>query len=694
MTQETEVKLVAAPPEIRPKGLTWRVILVALIVATLYFLPLMRWRLSGPYYLALVRGLRVLNFFGMQFFFLLFLLVFVNLIPHLINKLLKRQLLRPFTPQESAVLFAMVWGGIIPLSFSMGLATYSYLFGTLRADYKSAWPAVPSVWVPKYLDESVLWDGGAPFTAFIPTIILFTFAWYMMYFFGYGLAILFKEQFLEIERLEYPLARLPSWVISQATTVREGKVIPELWRNKLFWIAFLIGMILHYEGPPGIDLVPGITWPTMSYDISYVGQLPPPFTNVLIAWSIDLTGLSYYLLFPLDVLLTSIVAYAVFWLLWPIAAVAAGLRAPMTGATEWPIFYVMGRETPPIMPSIALDQSVWIGIALLVLWEARHHLASTLKAARTRMASEKVPFSYRTAWLMLGGAAIALIALMISGGGHPVLAVYSIIVLFMAMLAQLRIRGDIWPGYMAGNWGPWTGGGDVTAGLYDHIAVAVGAAPGFYVKLTPEQAQQFFATRSFVEAMNKWYAQWNPAISAIEAMKVCDDHKTSLREGLIGQMIVAFYAIPLVLAMLTLSICWNGVKTYVNDYWSGHQLVWPAHDTTGYLMREGPRPWGGDMAPWFYLNTLLGIALVLLIGIARARLPWFPLNPVGLAVFSVSFYAFMYGLLAYLIKLAVLKILGAEFYERKFYPIIVGLFLGTYTSFIPGRAIVWAIVGK
>lgn len=692
MSEGTEVKPAAAV-EVRPKGLTWRVIVTALIVTTLYHLPLMRWRMPGPYFLALLRGLRLLQFFAMQFFFLLFILVFVNLVPNLINKVLKRQVLRPFTPQESAVLYAMIWGGIIPLTFSMGLATYSYLFAPLRSEYRGAWPAVPSVWVPKHVGDTALWEGGAPFTAFIPTIILFSFAWYMLYLFGYGLAILFKEQFLEVERLEYPLARLPSWIITQATTVREGRIIPELWRNKLFWIAFLVGIILHYEGPPGVDLIPGFTWPSLSYYIFYCGMLPPPFTNVLIAWSTHLTGISYYLLFPLDVLLTGVVAYAVFWLLWPIAAVAAGLRAPMTGATEWPVFGAMGGDTPPLMPVRVLDQGVWIGIALLVLWEARRHLANTFKAARAKMASEKVPFSYRTAWLMLGGAAIALIAFMVAGGGHPILAIYAILVLLLSMIAQLRIRGDIWPGYLAGNWGPWTGGGDMMAGLYDHIAVGVGAAPGFLVKLTPEQAQQFYATRSFVEAVNKWYAQWNPAISAIEAMKVCDDHKTSLKEGLIGQMIIAFYTIPLVLAMLSLSISWNGVKIYTNDWWSGHQLAWPAH-LTAYLMTDGPRVWGGENWPYFVGNTLLGIILVFVLGLARARLPWFPLNPVGLAIFSVSFYAFMNGLIALATKYAVLKILGAEFYEKRFYPVAVGLFLGTFTSLAPARAITWTIFPK
>jgi len=689
---QEETKAVTPTAEVKVKGLTWRVLLTALIVTLLYNYPLIRWRMGGPYYMALAWGLRILQFFGMQFFFLLLLLVFVNLLPNLINKLFKRQVVRPFTPQESAVLYAMIWGGIIPLSFSMGMATYSYLFGTLRPEYKAAWPLVPSAWVPKFLGDDVLWNGGAPVTALIPTIILFTFAWYMMYFFGYGLALLMKEQFLEIERLEYPLARLPSWIIAQATTVEEGKAIPRLWRFKLFWIAFLLGVVLHYEGPPGIGAIPGLRWPTLSYDVFYVGKLPPPFTNMMVAWSIDLTGLSYYMLFPLDVLLTAIVAYVVFWIIWPIIAVATGVMAPMSGATEWPVFGALA-STPPILPVTILDQGVWIGIALLVLWEARSHITNAIKAARAGLRSERIPFSYRTAWLMMCGSAVALIAFMIYGGGHPVLAIYAIVVLFLAMIAQLRIRGDIWPGYMAGNWGPWTGGGDMLAGLYDNIAVAMGAVPGFYVKLTPEQARQIFATRGFVEAMNKWYAQWSPAISAIEAMKVSEDHKASTYEALIGQMIIAFITIPYVLTLFAFDIAQNGVKTYVNDWWSGHQLVWPA-SANDYLLREGARPYGGAMAGWYYLNTFLGIALALLIGFARARLPWFPLNPVGLAVFSVSFYAFLYGLVAYLVKLAVLKILGSEFYETKFYPIVVGLFLGTYASFIPLKAIVYAIQGR
>ncbi|MEM1509606.1 MAG: DUF6785 family protein [Thermofilaceae archaeon] len=670
-----------ATVEVRPKGLTLRALLIGLVAGILFILPLYWWpRLSVR------RTLRVMVFFGTQYFVFLLTLVITSLLSSLI---LRKRL----SAQENTIVYAIIWS-MVPVPFCVGLATFSYLFGILQSDFVLSWDAVPGFWVPKGLKDQ-LWDGGAPISALFPTVILFTFIQLMLFALSYGIALLYKEQFLEVERLEYPLARVAEWLAIQSTTVKEGGRIPNLWKSIFFWVAFAIGLLINVQGPPGVELVPAIQQSIPSYigyDVSYVGQLPTPFTNALIAWSIDILGLSYYLLFPLDILLTGIVAFIVFWIIWPIIAVAGGFREPMFGSSEWPVFYTMGMDTPPIMPEVILDHSVWIGIGILTIWMARHHLTRTLKAL-SRGGKGNVPLSYRTIWVMIIGSTALLFAFMSVSGAHPLLAFYAVFVLAFSLFTQIRIRGDVWPGFMAGNWGPWTGGSDILSNGFYHLAVAVGAAPGFYTPLTGEQALHLYVTRNFVEGPGqKWYAQWNYGIAGIEAMSIAESTKTDLKEVFIAQLIATLVAVPLTFTLLAQVISNVGVKNYVADWWAGQQLVWPA--TVDGLMKGGFGPYGGDKAPYFYLNVLLGVLLVLAMGFARMRFAWFPLNPVGLMLFSVSFYAFLYGLVAYVIKFLILKIFGSKFYEEKAFPAFLGLFIGAFIGYLPARGIVFAIQGR
>lgn len=660
----------------KARGLTPRVLLVGIIITILWTAPLLGYN-KGPSPLGIRYLLRVLSFFGAQY--VVFLLVIL-----LTSGLASLPGLRGlrFTPQEYAVLYAMIWT-LVPLPFSTGLATYSFLLSTLQAQYKGAWPAVPSIWVPKQL-ETQLWDGGLPLSDLLPTALMFTMVWYALFAFGFSIALLLKEQFLEVERLEYPLARPASQLISWSTAPAAERPWLFTRRGLLFWIPFIIGLFTNWYGPPILDIFPQTREIAskiseyVSWSEVYSGKFGPPFTNILLAPNVDLLGIAYYILFPVDILLTGIVAYVIFWILLPIVYVASGAMTPLTGQTEWPVYGTVGWQ-PPIMPVVLLDWSIWPGIAILVIIMARKHIANTLKAAMRGAKSEKLPVSYKTLWIALVGSGLVLVAFL-STATHPVLAIWTVAMIGITYLYMLRVRGDVWPGFGAGNWGPWTGGGDYISNSIVDLAVALRVLPGYGVPATPEQVQQLFASKGFLDAIGQhWYAQWFPGISCIEAVKIGEEHKTDLKEILIAQTIIAAIALPLVFTFLAYDITANGVKTYVGDWWAGHQLVWPASQFSGYLT-SGASVWGGDKAAWAFANLILGIILVLAMGWARMRFAWFPFNPIGLPIFSVSFYAFAYGVIAFAIKYLVLKIWGAKFWEEKAFPVFAGLFIGGFAG--------------
>ena len=677
------------PEEERPRGLTPRAFAIAFVMCVLYTIPLIWW-MKYQWARFTFRRLPAL---GMHFLFLLIAII-ITYIPVLLSKRF-----RPFSPQEYTIMYAMFWAAL-PLPWCAGMITYSYLFGSLRAAYKEAWAAVPEFWVPKGISRDILWMGGAPLDAFIPIVILWTFIWYLIYIFSYGIGLILKEPFLDVEKLTYPLVVPASWLVTQATTT-ENKV-PSLFKSKKFWIAFILGWLFNFYYSPtggggqgaGLELLLKYPSPEPFMPYTYLrGKLPPPFTNMLICWDLDALGLGLYFLFPLDVLLTGIIFYVICYLIWPVIQVIVGLQKPRIGSGEWGIFGPIGL-TPPFMPIAIADYGTWIGVGLLALWRAHKYIINSFKKAMSGGESDGLPVSHRTIWTAIIVSGIILIIFLCASGAHPVLAVWAIILLAFTDFAHSRIRGEAWPGY-SNAWGicNQVGPGDPTAHLATDLGVAVGAIPGYYIPLKPEVARHIYIARGFPDII-RWYGIWNPTITCLESIKLAEETKTDLKEIMIAQIPVVLVVLPLTFLFLSMNISYFGAKTFLSDWWTGWQFAWIANPETRNAIRSGARVWGDGNAVYFYGNTLAGIVLAILLGIARARFPWFPFNPIGLLMFSVSFYGFLYGVIAYIAKFIVLKVGGTELYEKTALPIALGLFIGGYTGFYPTRAVVCYILGR
>ena len=86
--------------------------------------------------------------------------------------------------------------------------------------------------------------------------------------------------------------------------------------------------------------------------------------------------------------------------------------------------------------------------------------------------------------------------------------------------------------------------------------------------------------------------------------------------------------------------------------------------------------------------SVVGVAVVLLLGFLRTRFTWWPLHPIGYAVGSTDTMTWIWFpvLLGWLFKTLILRYGGVKVY-RQALPFFIGLVLGRLRDFLPVGAV-------
>ncbi|MEM2057299.1 MAG: DUF6785 family protein [Thermoproteota archaeon] len=662
------------------KGLTMRAIAIATIIAILYTMPLIWW-MRYPWARFAYRRLSPL---AMHLTFMMFITAIAALIT-------RKAFGKMLSSQELTVIYAIL-SATMPIPWALGIIQYSWILAPIKVgEYPGVWQVVPEFWLPKSLGVDAIWNGGIGLSAFIPVALLWAFVTMVLYVFSYSIGLLLRKPFLEVEKLPYPLVTPASFMIEKATTTEKEGGLPLILKSKLFWIALLIGWLVNFYYSPtggggqgsGLELLLGYPEPEPFQAYTYLsGKLPSPFTNILVAWDLDALGIGLYMLFPLDVLLTGIVFHVLFYIIWPIVQVSTGLVKPQPGAGEWGAFSA-ANSVEAFNPSAFLDHGAYIGIGLLALWIIRKPLVESLRHAVKGTGDEK-PFSYRTIWALIIVTAIILLGFLVASGADVLSSILTIVFLAFTILIIARVRGETWLGY-SNAWGCWTGG---TYFTYVPTQTAVSGIP-FNTPVSTEVARSIYVTNGFL-GITSWYGLWTPAIASLESLRLAEETRTDYRDVIIVALPVAIIVVFLTFLFLSVNVTEFGAKTFLSDWWSGWQFAWIGNTITAGALRSGI----GAPSTGSVVSVILGALVAIGLGLARMRIAGFPLNPVGMVMFSVSFYGFGYGLIAYIVKLLILKVAGAKTWEEKGLPIALGLFLGGYLGFYPTRSVLRFLLGR
>jgi len=537
---------------------------------------------------------------------------------------------------------------------------------------------VPSYFAPvdKNAIEMMLYGGKpVPWNAWLPFltyyISFYTLFFLMMVFFS----MILRRQWVEIETLGFPYV-VPVTSLIDVTTDSRGVTESDEKRRrmKLIFIAAAVGFAIHMLDFFHILIpeFPGLPW-WSNYWIKWGLDLVPIFPAFAeatpgSAWMVTF-GPSYIIalwtLIPTEVLFSASVIFALFYWILPPFLVGAGL-APYdpkwTGYSRWVQIGWGGLVRPTIFGNYAF---FWIGIIAVVL--QYKNLWGTFKSLWTKpdIGDEGEPMPYRFMWIGFILSFILLVALTVVAGSPIGPAITVIFALLLFSLGGMRLKAE--------------------SGIFGHGFIGGHDQAAYFAAWGPYPTDMGFSDVSrelwvpYYTAFRTWN-NWgvfntNKGAIAMENWKLASDTKTNLRDSFIGMVFFGVLAIVVSLLFgLYLTYQYGATKTTGLAYWRMGRR--------GGVKLE-PKSVAGAGLPW--VEIISSGILTLLLMLARMRWPAFPLSPIGFVLggsyYTVDGKGTMF-MIAWLIKILVLKIGGTTLYERKWVPLVIGFFFGSAAVYV------------
>ncbi len=498
-------------------------------------------------------------------------------------------------------------------------------------------------------DRTAIWklfEGAArgepvPWGLWHKPMLAWAFFMVSLYFVTLCLLVILRKQWMENERLLFPLSVLPL----ELSQEQEGHMLPALLRNYLTWVGFSLpffinsinGLHSYFNFFPSIQL-----------------NTPLRFLNNAIALNLyprfEVIGLSYLL--SLDVSLG----------IWFFAFMAH----IHTGA-ERVLGWSIGPPQPYSMPASAsvahLAQGAMFFLVFSSLWAARQHIRDVLRKAFGRdptLDDSAELMSYRTAVFgLLLGSLFAVVWLAQTGLGFGSALFYFLLCL-VTFIGLTRIVSQ--------------------AGLA--YGVSPVAPPVFMV--TAIGPSILGPSGLTALGMNfPWSADLRTFVMASTATGLKIAEVMRLESRRLFWAIAATILVTLVSAawvITTLAYKYGGINLGGWGFGGLTQLTgnWVAHNI------NNPQ----EIYGWHLAYTGIGGAVMAVLTYLKARFIAFPIHPIGLALgltYPISQIWFSV-LVAWLLKAIILKYGGAKAY-RLLRPFFLGLVLGAF-----GSAGMWLVI--
>lgn len=543
---------------------------------------------------------------------------------------------------ELLTIFAMVWiVGTIPqwgwMEYWVALlATPAYMvtpenrWDELVLPYMpwhvfpdSAPRVIEAFWMGLEKGEPVPWDGWyAPITQWFGVSVA-------MVVFGFSLVVIFQRQWVEAEKLTFPLARMPLDLTQGFDGPRH---MPDLFRTRLFWVGFglvflpILYNILTYF-TPGLPLIE--LW-TKRYALT----LPRPFPGLTIRLMAPVMALTY--MCPLNIL-GSLFFFSL------LASLKLGMMRQ--------VGFSVGHSGQEIGGGAILQMESFGAILFIAIWSvwlARSHLRSVWHQVRTGQGDAGDVRNYRIALAALVLSAAYVIGWGVSLGVTLPLAAGAFLLMVMTFFVTIKLIAATGFPYLTPSWFNVKGEAFITeligsANLSTHNLVAF----------------KIFSSNLFFG--NIRLPAW-PAMPHL--LRIFPLRQQPKR--VVAIVLVAFPVGYLVAAWATIEMAYD--VGAVN-----HLLVITGLYDQIKNMVLNPRI--ADPGKWCV--WLLGFFEAAGLAFMRGRFHWFPLHPLGLAYQSTagtSIYWFSL-FLVWLAKLTLLRYGGITAY-RLGKPFFLGLGIG------------------
>jgi hypothetical protein len=606
--------------------------LLTIIVGLVLIIPNTLWVMraervgSGPYF-------STISIFANVLFILTALLIFNQLLKKLVPKL-------AFSQAELMLIYAMVSIGgamagqdfgsaLIPMlshPTQFGNASNGWLerFGQYLPEaltvsdkeaLKGFYQGHSSVWQPAHI---AAWSGPILlWSGFIAVLF-----WTMM-----CLAVLMRRGWQDRERLPFPIVEMPLQMTDPAAT---------LWKNKLFWVGF--GVCAAIEVLNGIaslyPSLPSINLQHVSVENQGIFSTSPWNAAGFTCYSFYPFAIGLGYLLPLDLLFSC----WFFYLFWKAQLIISRFMA-------W--------DTVPDFPFVR-EQAFggYIAILVFMVWNGRNYfkeMGKRIFKEPSDLDDSSEALTYTQATLGASIGFIALVCFTWWAGLSPMVGAAAFAIYFALALAVSRIRAELGPPVH-----------DLHFSGPDHMLTRAFGTTAFTAR--------DLTVLNFFYWFNRAYRS-HPAPFATETLKSAKDVGASQKTYFWGTVIAGAFA-----GFVTL---W-GYLYLAYDFGASGKM----RGGTGFAGEAYNRLNGWmvtPQAPNGIANGAMGVGFVFcaLLMIARTRLAWFPLHPIGYAIsgsWSMNL-VWMPLLFAWILKGLILRYGGVKLY-RQLMPIFLGMILG------------------
>ena len=572
--------------------------------------------------------------------FLLFVLTLI------LNPLLK--LIHPragLNRGELLVVYVMmVMASPIPTLFVgkfLSAISYPYYYATPENEWRELiHPYIPD-WLMVHNVDIVkkFYEGGGrnepiPWAAWQPVFLAWLpFVW-ALFLVMISLMIVMRKQWVEHERLIYPLMQVSLAMTEQG---RYGERVSPFFKNPVMWAGFAIPALwgtlhgLYNYFPETIPIAKEVDPLHLRLSIFH------GVADMYVLLRFNIIGFFYFL--------KTEIAFS----LWFFNLLAYGVRG---------IFGILGITSPQTQSAghgvhnlILAQQAMGAMLVLFLggLWSARRHLRGVLRKAflgDPSVDDSGEILSYR-------GAVIVLMASSVIAVGWLWLAglpmVFGLAILFLGMVVLFGYSRVVAEGGLSDGEPPV-----VPAGI---LVSAVGSS------VIGPQGLVVLAT-TFLWTTGRNFVM----VSCANSLR--------LGEELGGGKRPLFWVILLALAVSLGAAIWM-IMTLGHQYGAINLWIWGGgeYSYAEKLIRTPLEP-----HVWNWINTAIGATIMTLLMAARWLYVWWPLHPLGYAIGPIWIIdALWFNMfLAWLIKVVVLKYGGVGLY-RKTRPFFMGMILGYFT---------------
>ncbi len=578
------------------------------------------------------------------------------------------------TRQELSFIWAMLIVGI-PISSSGFLAGRLLLNAMYsRSEEPLSMPGwSPFFWAPESSAEIYNAYGGGVLPNIGQWLIPLLFwgitciAWAFMCLF---LIQIFRKPWVDVERLAFPLAQPVQELLEAPLAMpRErnkrylwlviGALLGIIWTSLEFLrVVFQIDL---FQDINIFGIVPGRAW-AVTIDFGKEFDLSAFLPNAYLEARPEPVMIAAFLLVSLNVLLSGLVFYLLFWVLIPVFETEFGIIDPPTVVASPPYIDLGFARVGGISLFAFGEFGMLFGVVIWAVILQRRYLWRSIQAIWDPSIIDESgePISYKAAWIGLSVCSLIFFLSLLISGSPLFGAVYTVIFLMVGYIAGARLRAET-AGMGIGHPGYLHLHGMHTARLI--IGEDKAATSGFYV------------TSMWMQFFQRDAASANPAISSLEAYNIARVTNTRTRDIFKAQ------AISISSIILMCLIVWP-ILAYsygLSNEWSGeagHNLDYS--ESTLELASGGfwdHKSYGIDI----WGQAIMGAIFAIGLNILRLSRPWLPLNPI-VAPILLSLrgpYWWLPMLIAYLIKFAVVRIGGTQAYTSYLLPGAVGYLLGT-----------------